>query len=67
MALDTNALSSLSSTLDDLTARLGEVAREAEPDDDVLVELLEVERQLRTSGRRLTKIVMRVGRNQGSV
>ncbi len=62
MPLDHSTLSSLSASLDDITNRLGELARSAGEDDDALVELLEVERQLQTSGRRLEKIVRRVGR-----
>ena len=62
MPLDKNTLSSLSSSLGDLTSRLGEVARAAESDDEALIELLEVERQLETAGRRLEKILRRVSR-----
>lgn len=62
MPLDYSTLSSLSASLDDITNRLGELARSAGEDDDALVELFEVERQLQTSGRRLEKIVRRVGR-----
>lgn len=62
MPLDHNALSSLSASLEDLTARLGEVARQAGDDDDALIEVLEVERQLQTACRRLTKILRRVDR-----
>ncbi len=62
MPLDTSALSALSATLDELTTRLGEVSRGADPEDDALSDLLEVERQLQTSSRRLTKIVTRVTR-----
>ncbi|MEM7325498.1 MAG: hypothetical protein AAF531_20595 [Actinomycetota bacterium] len=62
MTLDRNALSSLSASLDDLTRRLGEVARQAGQDEDSVLEVLEVERQLTTAGRRLGKIVHRLGR-----
>lgn len=62
MALDKNALSSLSASLDDLTTRLGEVARSAGEDEDALIEVLEVERQLTTARRRLEKIVHRLSR-----
>jgi len=62
MTLDRNALSSLSASLGDLTSRLGEVAREAGEDEDAVMEVLEVERQLSTAGRRLEKIVHRLGR-----
>ncbi|MEM7272924.1 MAG: hypothetical protein AAF547_07605 [Actinomycetota bacterium] len=62
MPLDNNALSSLSASLDDLTARLGGVARDADVEDDAVLEVLEVERQLQTAGRRLEKIVHRLSR-----
>lgn len=62
MAIDQNALSSLSATLGDMTSRLGEVARAADGDDEALIELLEVERQLQTAGRRLEKILRRISR-----
>ena len=62
MPLDKNTLSSLSASLDDVTSRIGEVARAAGSDDEALIELLEVERQLQTAGRRLEKILRRVGR-----
>ena len=61
MALDGNALSSISATLDELVDRIGRLAHDADDDEDALVELREVERQLQTSARRLTKIVRRVG------
>jgi len=60
MALDGNVLSSLSATLDDLIERLGELGDASSEDDEALVELREVERQLQTSSRRLAKIVRRV-------
>jgi vacuolar-type H+-ATPase subunit D/Vma8 len=63
MPLDKNTLSSLSASLDDVTSRIGEVARAAGSDDEALIELLEVERQLQTAGRRLEKILRRVGRS----
>ncbi|MGB5755373.1 MAG: hypothetical protein WBM50_00540 [Acidimicrobiales bacterium] len=63
MSLDKNALSSLSATLADLTVRLGDVAREADGDDDTLIDVLEVERQLQTAGRRLEKILLRLSRS----
>lgn len=62
MPLDNNALSSLAASLDDLTNRLGEVARQAGDDDDALIDVLEVERQLQTACRRLTKILRRIER-----
>lgn len=63
MPLDKSTLSSLSASLNDLTNRLGEVARTAGEDDDALTELLEVERQLQTATRRLEKILRRVTRS----
>ena len=60
MALDGNALSSISATLDELVKRIGSLAQDADADDDALIELREVERQLQTSARRLTKIVRRI-------
>jgi hypothetical protein len=62
MPLDVNVLNSLSASLDELTGRLGEVARNAGDDDEALAEVLEVERQLQTAGRRLTKVLRRVDR-----
>lgn len=56
MAVDYHLLSSLSASLDDLVRRLGEVARTADDDNDPVVDLLEVERQLTTASRRLAKI-----------
>lgn len=63
MPLDKTTLSSLSASLSDLTVRLGDVAREAGSDDEALIELLEVERQLETAGRRLEKILRRIDRS----
>lgn len=62
MGLDANALGSISSSLDELVRRIGNLATEAQDDDDALSELREVERQLQTSSRRLTKIVRRLSR-----
>lgn len=63
MPLDKSTLSSLSASLNDLTIRLGDVARDAGDNDDALIELLEVERQLQTATRRLEKILRRVSRS----
>ena len=60
MALDGNALSSISATLDELVKRIASLAQDADADDEALIELREVERQLQTSARRLTKIVRRI-------
>lgn len=62
MPIDSTALSSLSATLDDLTRRLGQLAKEAEEDDEDRGELLEVERQLQIAGRRLDKLLRRAAR-----
>ena len=62
MAIDATALSSLSASLDDLTTRLGQLANEANEDDDERGELLEVERQLGTASRRLEKLLRRASR-----
>ncbi len=56
MAIDYYLLSSLSATLEDVVRRLGEVARTADDDNDPVIDLLEVERQLTTASRRLAKI-----------
>ena len=63
MALDGNALGSISYSLDDLVERNGQLAEGASDEDEALVELREVQRQLETSARRLTKIVRRVSRS----
>jgi hypothetical protein len=57
MPLDVSALDSISATLDELTARLGQLADATGSDDDALLDLREVERQLQTCSRRLAKIV----------
>ncbi len=62
MPIDTTALSSISATLDDLTNRLGQLAREANEEDEDRGELLEVERQLQIAGRRLDKLLRRATR-----
>lgn len=59
MSLDVSALSSISASLDDLTERISQLIAEATEDEDALVELREIERQLQTSTRRLTKVVRR--------
>ena len=56
MAIDYHLLSSLSATLDELVGRIGELARSADEDDDVAIDLLEIERQLTTASRRLAKV-----------
>ncbi len=56
MAIDYHLLSSLSATLEDVVRRIGEVARSADDDNDPVVDLLEIERQLSTASRRLAKL-----------
>lgn len=56
MAIDRHLLSSLSSTLDDVVARIGEVARAADETDEGAIDLREIERQLMTASRRLAKV-----------
>lgn len=62
MAIDRSALSSLSTSLDDLTRRIGALAAEADADEPGAVDLVEVERQLLTASRRLQKLVRRPDR-----
>jgi hypothetical protein len=54
-------LSTIASSLDDLTHRITELAdsRSSQPDDDVASELYEVERALQHASRRLQRIVER--------
>lgn len=60
MTFDSHALSSIASSLDDITRRIADITSEMVTDDDeALIELAEVERQLTTAGRRLDKIVHR--------
>ncbi len=62
MGLDVNALDSMSATLHELTDRISHLLADANEEDDAVAELREVERQLQSSTRRLTKIVRRVQR-----
>lgn len=59
MTLDINSLSSLATSLDDLTERLGDVARSAGEEDELGPEALEIERQLQMSVRRLNQLLRR--------
>ena len=54
-------LSTIASSLDDLTRRITELAdsRAARPDDDVASELYEVERALQHASRRLQRLIER--------
>ena len=61
--IDQSALSSLAASLEEVTTRLGEVARAADGEDEgAQQEVLEVERQLQTAGRRLDKVLRRLSR-----
>lgn len=62
MGIDINALDSMSSTLQELTDRISHLLVETNEEDDAVAELREVERQLQSSTRRLSKIVRRVQR-----
>ncbi len=59
MSLDASALDSISSTLGELTDRIGRLLDDADDDADGVSELREVERQLQVSTRRMVKIVRR--------
>ncbi len=60
MPLDAAALGSVSSSLDTLVERLRTLSADAQEDEDVVTELLEVERQLHTASRRLAKALRRL-------
>jgi hypothetical protein len=59
VSIDFTALASLATSLEDLTRRIGDLAAAGHDDDDERLDLLEVERQLQTTSRRLEKIVRR--------
>jgi hypothetical protein len=61
MELDTARLSSLSSSLDDLTQRISTLADEhhGSPRDDVAADLYEIERHLQAASRRLHALLAR--------
>ncbi len=60
MTLDSHALTSIASSLEDITSRLAVITKGLSPDDDdAIIELGEVQRQLTTAGRRLDKVVHR--------
>ncbi len=61
MPVDTSALSSLSSSLEDLITRLGQIAAVG-GEDEIVPDLLEVERQLTMSHRRLEKALRQASR-----
>jgi len=62
MPLDISALSSISASLDELIARLEHIAKQGGEEDEAAGEVLEVERTLRTSSRRLNKILRQITR-----
>jgi hypothetical protein len=61
MELDTAHLSSLSSSLDDLTQRISAMAdgHQGSPREDVAADLYEVERHLQAAARRLRALLAR--------
>lgn len=61
MALDVSALASLNASIADLVDRLGRLSANLDDEDEVGAELREIERQLQTASRRLTKAVRRAG------
>jgi hypothetical protein len=63
MELDRAQLSSLSSSLDDLTARVTAMADalDGSPREDVAADLYEVERSLQAADRRLKALLGRLG------
>lgn len=62
MALDLSALASLSSSLDELTLRIGQQAAACDEKDEAGLALRELERQLEASARRLTSILRQARR-----
>jgi len=60
MPIDTNALGSIAASLEDLNKHLSELIQSSGEDDDSIVEILEVERHLETSARRLTQIMRKL-------
>lgn len=58
MDLDSAALSSIATALDDITTRIGDIAGryEGTPRADVASDLYDVERALRTAVRQLAKV-----------
>lgn len=60
MSISASSLSSIGATLDDLVRRVRVAADDLGPDDDVGAELIEVERQLQATARRLTRLTRRL-------
>ncbi len=61
-SIDHSALASIAASLNDAIERLGAIARQGGEDDEIASELLEVERQLSMSCRRLDKAVRNASR-----
>lgn len=60
MSLDPAALSSIASSLEDLTGRLSGMADGLDEEDEFGLEMLEVERLLQGASRRLGRIARRL-------
>ena len=61
MSLDPAALSSIASSLEDLTRRLSDMSDRLDEEDAFGLEMLEVERLLQGAGRRLNRVARRLG------
>ena len=61
MSLDPAALSSIASSLEDLTRRLSDMSDRLDEEDEFGLEMLEVERLLQGAGRRLNRVARRLG------
>ncbi len=57
MSVDYSELSSLSSMLEETTNRIGEIAKSGDEEDEAILSLYEIERQLQTASRRLAKLL----------
>jgi hypothetical protein len=53
--LDIAQLHSIASSLEDLAERLARLRRDGDSEEEIMVDLSEVERQLNTASRRLNK------------
>jgi len=61
VSLDPAALSSIASSLEDLTRRLSDMSDRLDEEDEFGLEMLEVERLLQGAGRRLNRVARRLG------
>ena len=61
MSLDPAALSSIASSLEDLTRRLSDMSDQLHEEDEFGLEMLEVERLLQGASRRLNRVARRIG------